>query len=283
VAADLDFNRVESRSENFDPESRVVRSTQTRTENQVTSGQDGSVSVGNELPGANQQPNTPGPKDASNKNEEVINYEISRTTRTEVLEGGRLKRLSVAVLVDGTYTKGDNGEMTYKPRTPEELDQIAALVRTAIGYDKNRGDQVEVVNLRFADAPQALDLKEEGGASSFLNPSPEDLVRYAELAVITFLTLIVLMTVVRPLVRKVIGPDTSRPTAVAALAAAAAAPAEGTTEATPIRESQAARMIELARVNGQVQQQSLERIGELVKGSPNESVSVLRQWIHEQS
>jgi flagellar M-ring protein FliF len=283
VAADLDFNRVESRSENFDPESRVVRSTQTRTENQVTSGQDGSVSVGNELPGANQQPNTPGPKDASNKNEEVINYEISRTTRTEVLEGGRLKRLSVAVLVDGTYTKGDNGEMTYKPRTPEELDQIAALVRTAIGYDKNRGDQVEVVNLRFADAPQALDLKEEGGASSFLNPSPEDLVRYAELAVITFLTLIVLMTVVRPLVRKVIGPDTSRPTAVAALAAAAAAPAEGTSEATPIRESQAARMIELARVNGQVQQQSLERIGELVKGSPNESVSVLRQWIHEQS
>jgi flagellar M-ring protein FliF len=282
VAAQLDFNRVESRSENFDPESRVVRSTQTRTENQVTSGQDGSVSVGNELPGANQQPNAPGPKDASNKNEEVINYEISRTTRTEVLEGGRLKRLSVAVLVDGTYTKGGNGEMTYKPRTPEDLDQIAALVRTAIGYDKNRGDQVEVVNLRFAEAPQALDIKEEGGASSFLNPSPEDLVRYAELAVITFLTLIVLMTVVRPLVRKVIGPDTSKP-AVAALAAAIGPPAEAGAGAAPIRESQAAKMIELARVNGQVQQQSLERIGELVKGSPTESVSVLRQWIHERT
>jgi flagellar M-ring protein FliF len=88
---------------------------------------------------------------------------------------------------------------------------------------------------------------------------------------------------VRPLVRKVIGPDTSRPAAVAALAGVAAAPAEGTTEASPIRESQTARMIELARVNGQVQQQSLDRIGELVKGSPTESVSVLRQWIHERT
>jgi flagellar M-ring protein FliF len=261
-----------------------VRSTQTRAENQVTSGQDGSVSVGNELPGANQQPNANTPKDASNKNEETINYEISHTTRTEILEGGRLKRLSVAVLVDGLYAKAPSGELTYQPRQQEELDRIATLVRTAIGYDKNRGDQIEVVNLRFAEAPQSMDLKPESLVSSLLDPSKEDLLRYVELAVIALLTVIVLVTVVRPLVRKAIGPETAKLSQLTAAAASVASSSPvSAPDGTPIRESQAVKMIELAKVNGQVQQQSLERIGELVKASPSESVSVLRQWIHERT
>jgi flagellar M-ring protein FliF len=281
VAAEMDLNRVESRSESFDPESRVVRSTQTRAENQVTSGQDGAVSVGNELPGATQQPNANAPKDASNKNEETVNYEISRTTRTEILEGGRLKRLSVAVLVDGMYSRGQNGEAAYQPRSQEELDRIATLVRTAIGYDKARGDQLEVVNLRFAEAPQSVELKEDGLVSALMSPTKDDLVRYIELAVVTLLTIIVLLTVVRPLVRKVIGPETAKLKRL--VTSAVPAGAELATDPGPMRESQAAKMIELARVNGQVQQQSLERIGELVKASPSESVSVLRQWIHERT
>jgi flagellar M-ring protein FliF len=122
VAAELDLNRIESRSESFDPESRVVRSTQTRAENQSSAGNDGAVSVGRELPGANQQGGGAS-RDSSNKNEEIVNYEISRTTRTEILEGGRLKRLSVAVLLDGAYAKGANGETIYQPRAQEELDR----------------------------------------------------------------------------------------------------------------------------------------------------------------
>ena len=106
VAAELDLNRIESRSESFDPESRVVRSTQTRAENQASSGADGAVSVGRELPGAAQPGGGGSTRDASNKNEEIVNYEISRTTRTEILESGRVKRLSVAVLLDGVYAQG---------------------------------------------------------------------------------------------------------------------------------------------------------------------------------
>ena len=161
IAAELDLNRVESRSETYDPESRVMRSTQTRAENQVTTGNDGAVSVGNELPGANQQPSTTAPRNSSNKSEETVNYEISRTTRTETLESGRIKRLSVAVLVDGVYSRNTAGEVTYQPRSQEDLDRIAALVRSAVGFDKNRGDQIEVVNMRFADAPQAIEMREE--------------------------------------------------------------------------------------------------------------------------
>ena len=59
------------------------------------------------------------------------------------------------MLVDGSYAKNDKGESVYQPRTKEELDRIAALVRTAIGFDQKRGDQIEVVNLRFAEAPAA--------------------------------------------------------------------------------------------------------------------------------
>jgi flagellar M-ring protein FliF len=280
VAAEFDLNRIESRQESFDPESRVVRSTQTRAENQQTTGSEGAVSVGNELPGANQPAQAPGPRDLSNKNEETINYEISRTTRTEILEGGRLKRLSVAVLLDGTYQKGASGEAAYQPRSQEELDRIGALVRTAIGYDRNRGDQVEVVNLRFAEAPAPVEAGPESLVSSLINPSKDDLLRLIEIGVIALLTLIVLVAVVRPLVLKAIGPEARRKGAAALSAAAAADPAA---IAAPARESQAARMIELAKVNGQVQQQSLERIGELVKGNPVESVSVLRQWIHERT
>ena len=153
VAAELDLNRIESRSETFDPESRVVRSTQTRAENQVTSS--GSRRRGQRRQrAAGRQPAAERRRldqDASNKNEEIINYEISRTTRTEILEGGRVKRLSVAVLLDGVYARTASGETTYQPRPQEELDRIAALVRTAVGFDKNRGDQLEVVNLRFAE------------------------------------------------------------------------------------------------------------------------------------
>ena len=91
------------------------------------------VSVGNELPGA-QQARQAGaaaqPRDQNRKTEEIVNYEISRTTKTEVIEGGRVNRISVAVVVDGNYVKNDKGELAYEPRSKEEIDRIAALVRT---------------------------------------------------------------------------------------------------------------------------------------------------------
>lgn len=286
VAAELDHNRVESRAETFDPESRVVRSTQTRAESQVSGGQDGAVTVGNEVPGGGQGQAGAAQRDAQNKNEEIVNYEISRTTRTEIIEGGRLKRLSVAVLVDGIYTKGADGQVTYQPRPPEELERIAALVRSAIGINRDRGDQVEVVNLRFAETPQTVEFKEEGLLASLFSPTKEDILRLIELAVIALLTLIVILTVVRPMMRRALygevavkgrrsaaGGPSENPNSAAAHAAAL--------ELARFRDSPTGKMLEMAKVNGQVQAQSLERIGELVKENPSETVNVLRQWIHD--
>jgi flagellar M-ring protein FliF len=216
-----------------------------------------------------------GSRDEQAKNEEIINYEISSTTRIETMEGGRLSRLSVAVLVDGRYAPGANGEMVYQPRPQEELEQIATLVRTAIGFDRNRGDQVEVINLPFAEAPALPPLVEATLLDQIVNPSMEDILRFLELAVIGILTLIVLFTVVRPLVKQILAAEEEK------RKAPQRSQQPQYDELEPRPESQASKMIEMAKVNGQVQQQSLDRVGEMVKNQPSETVSVMRQWIHE--
>ncbi|AWN47433.1 flagellar M-ring protein FliF [Methylobacterium terrae] len=290
VTAELDANRIESRSESFDPESRVVRSTQTRSESTQSQGNEGGVSVGNELPGANQGQQAQGPRDASTKNEETTNYEISRVTRTEVNEGGRIKRLSVAVLIDGTYAAGPDGKAAYAPRPAAELERITALVRTAVGYDKGRGDQVEVVNLRFAETPAVPELQEPGLLASLLQPTKEDVLRVAEMSVLFLLGLVVLMTVVRPLVQRVVTSDV--PTLAlgqvtvlkeaGGLVLAAEGGAGGAAMAEmPLPESPASRLVEFAKINGKIQAQTVERVVDIVKTNPTETVEVLRTWIND--
>jgi flagellar M-ring protein FliF len=297
VSAVLDSNRIESRSETFDPESKVIRSSQNRTEASASNEQREGVTVGNELPGAqqNQGQQQGQQRDTSSKNEEVVNYEISRTTRTEVQEGGRVRKLSVAVLVDGVYNRQGN-ETTYQPRSQEELERIGQLVRTAIGFDRQRGDQVEVVNLRFAEAPQTqTDLTEQTLMQQLLSFTKEDIVRFAEMGVIALLVLMVLMVVVRPLLKQVLAPDrefrgipsfmrngavvvdpgTGDPSTFSAAAGAGSEPGQIDVEAP------SERMLAIAQIKGQLKAQSVEKIGAMVAQNPADSVAVLRGWIHE--
>jgi len=184
----------------------------------------------------------------------------------------------VAVLVDGRYVPDENGEMVYEPRPQEELEQIATLVRTAIGFDADRGDQVEVVNLQFAETPAPVAFEEPGLVENLLNPTPADILYIIELAVIALLVLIVLFTVVRPLVRQILANEAPQKRKAVTDGGSSD---ESDYPALQQRENPASKMIEMAKVNGEVQQQSLDRVGDLVQQSPTETVSVLRQWIHE--
>jgi flagellar M-ring protein FliF len=304
VSALLDSNRIESRSETFDPESKVIRSSQNRTEASASNEQREGVTVGNELPGAqqNQGQQQGQQRDTSSKNEEVVNYEISRTTRTEVQEGGRVRKLSVAVLVDGVYSRQGN-ETNYQPRSQEELERIGQLVRTAIGFDRQRGDQVEVVNLRFAEAPQApTDLAEQTLMQQLLSFTREDVVRFAEMGVIALLILIVLMVVVRPLLKQVLAPDrelraipsfmrngmvvvdqgTGDPSTFSSASGGAGAGAGGEPGQIDV-DAPSERMLAIAQIKGQLKAQSVEKIGAMVAQNPADSVAVLRGWIHEKA
>lgn len=291
VHAELDYTRIQQTSDTFDPESRVVRSTQSREEAAQSNeaAQNDGVSVGNDLPGGKQAGGAQqgGSRDSNRKSEEVVNYEISRTTRTEVIEPGRIKRISVAVLVDGNYTRGSNNETAYQPRSQEELDRLTALVRSAIGYDEKRGDRVEVVNLRFVETATAPMPIEDSGFLSMFRITTDDIMHAVNLLVVAILSILVLLFVVRPLVRRVVTPDES---VVPALPAGdtvlvrqegEAVAAEPAPKFTP--DLRAARQIEFAQVQGEAHQQSIQKVGELASRNPYETVSILRQWMTEKT
>ena len=160
------------------------------------------------IAGQSAQPDNAAPaRDQSKKTEETNNYEISHTTKTEVTEAGRVNRISVAVLVDGTYTKNEKGEMVYQERSKEQLDRIATLVRSAIGFDQKRGDQVEVVNLKFAEAPAVAPIAEPTGLFGMLQFTKDDVMYVIELGVMMLLGLVVLFMVIRPLVKRILASE----------------------------------------------------------------------------
>ncbi len=285
VSATFDFNRITQTSDRYDPDGRVLRSSQTREESSGSAENQGQVTVGNELPGAN-QPNQQAAREQSKKSEEIANYEISRTTKTEVIEGGRINKLAIAVLVDGTYSKNEKGELVYQDRPKEQLDRIAQLVRSAVVFEASRGDQLEVVNLRFAETP-AQPLNEPTGMLSFLQFTKDDLMRGIELLVMGVLGIVVVLLVVRPLVRRVITPDDgAAPSAAAAGETARLAPGEtpalaAPDAALPALANKTSKMIDIAQVKGQVHAQSVQKVGELADSNPNETVSIIRQWMSD--
>ncbi len=284
VTADFDFNRITQTSDKFDPDGRVVRSTQTREESAATQENQGQVTVGNELPAAANQPGqNAAARELNKKSEEVINYDISRTTETRVIEGGRINRISVAVLVDGSYTKNDKGETVYQERPKEELDRISTLVRSAIGFDQRRGDQVEIVNLRFADVPTNT-INEPTGIWSMLQFTKDDILRFVEMGVMLLLGFVVLLLVVRPLVRRIITPDkpVAAPESEIALLEPAHMPLITDDKVPQAKPSATAKMIDIAQVQGQVHAQSVQKVGDLADKNPNETASIVRQWLHEQ-
>jgi flagellar M-ring protein FliF len=292
LTAEFDFNRVTQTSDRYDPEGRVVRSSQTREEITANESREGQVTVGNELPaggavGQQGNPQAAANRDQNRKTEEIVNYEISRTTKTEVIEGGRVNRISVAVLVDGVYGKNDRGDVTYEPRSQQDIDRIAALVRSAIGFDQKRGDQVEVVNLRMAETPVQT-IGEPSGWLSYLQFTKADVMHWVEILVMALLGLVVLLLVVRPLMKRIVTPDT--PPAlpggeelVALMAAAGAAPgtAGGQADGLPAITSKTATMIDIAQVKGQVHAQSVQKVGELADNNPHETIAIIREWLHE--
>ena len=287
VSAEMNFNKVTETSDMYDPDGQVVRSTQTRTENANSQDREtGGVTVGNELPDANADQNPAGTQENSATTEELINYEISRKTTTEVVQGGRIERLSVAVLVDGTYERNENGELVYSPRNPEQLEQIATLVRSAVGYDQTRGDRVEVINLQFAEGPQTVFDDEGDELFAF---TKDDYMRFTELGVMFIMTLLVLLMVVRPLMKRmfekadeqkddldvIIGPD-----GIAMIRTETGelipAPQGEDDPKHPTMEA-----IELAQLQGALQSDTLVKVGDLVKENPEEAAKIIRLWLQD--
>ena len=213
VTADLDFNQITTNKEDFDPDRQVVRSTNSVEETSNAQERQGA----NNVSVANNTPNPPGQDSngssgsttQTGRTEEIVNYEISKTVRTEVKAGGEVKRISAAVLVDGVTTVAEDGTRTYAARAPEELTQIEALVKSAIGFNEARGDVVTITNMKFAEP----EIVEDGGM--LLGFDKADLMRLAELVVLAVVALLVLLLVVRPLLGRILSMPSIAPANVA--------------------------------------------------------------------
>ena len=166
VAASLDFAQVEQTSESFRPnpnaQEQALRSQQTlETTGSTPTGPSGVPgALSNQPPGAASAPLTaPAPAagtattstNATNSHKEnTVNYELDKTIRHTKNEVGAIKRLSVAVVVNHRRNVDTEGKVTLVPLTEAEMTQIGDLVREAVGYNKERGDTVNVVNAPFS-------------------------------------------------------------------------------------------------------------------------------------
>ncbi len=320
VSAAMDFDRISENAEIYDPDGQVLRSSQTVEE--TVNSSDGEtpppVTVGNNLPdaglpalggGATRQSST-------SRTEETVNFEITRTVKTHVRESGLVRRLSVAVLVNGAFAEGPDGTKTYQPRSEEEMAQISSLIRSAVGFNEERGDSLEVANLRFVELPGG---EAEETFDGLLGFNYDELMRIAEILMLGMVGILVLLLVVRPLVKQLLeslpaesaaqlsGPAThgsallpphvpaalgAPPGAVPALAGAEGAPlAAGQETGDPPPEwadsnsalEKMEKMIDVNKVEGRVHASSIKKVREIVEKHPEEAVAILRNWLYQDS
>lgn len=292
VSAEMDFDRINSSEEIFNPDGQVVRSTQTVDAKSAStdSGPGAPVGVAANLPDANVPVGQAAAGSSEQRSEETVNYEISKKVINHVREAGVVRRLSVAVLVDGTYAAAADGTRAYQPRSAEELEQLASLVRNAVGYSKERGDIVDVVNMRFAE-PEPADADEGEEADGLFGLDRSDLIRIAQSLAVLIFAILVLLLVVRPLIVR---------TTVAGAAAAVSAPGVkqvASDASPPALPSPAGKlpvprgaageaaeptedMISVENIEGQLKASTLRRFGDVVDRYPEESLAILRSWLH---
>jgi flagellar M-ring protein FliF len=148
VAAEIDFTRSEVTEERYDPDGQVVRSEKKNTEQSTLNGPGGVPGVASNLPGKGGAASKS--FSGTKKQNETVNYEVSRITSHVVEATGKVKRITVAVLMDGIRVVKEGGiEPEYVPRTDEELSRYEELVKKAVGFDSERGDEVKVTNMPF--------------------------------------------------------------------------------------------------------------------------------------
>ncbi|HVY52286.1 MAG TPA: flagellar basal-body MS-ring/collar protein FliF [Devosia sp.] len=289
VSADLDLTRVTKTAQTFDPNGQVVRSTQTKdvANNSTDGAAAGQVSTSTQLPGATTAASAPGgASEQGSTNEETTNYEISNVSQTEMTDPGAIKRLSVAVLVDGTYTTDAQGNSSYAPRDQATLDQIKALVQSAIGFDDKRGDQITVANLQFAQGPTPTAVGTPGpGLFDFTR---DDLISGAEMLVTLIIALALVFFVMRPLLKRVLSPETpplalpvsaevGGPVLVPAAAAMTAPGGEHVEDSAP--PAMVPAWMKDARNLGAAQAQTMKTVGQLVQDNPKQAALIVRDWL----
>lgn len=301
VNVELSKERQVIRSQSFDPEQQVVRSTETREETREDRNSTGDdIGVANNLPAELADAGLgPLSTNSSARTDEIINYEIGSTQSETVREPGEVMRLSVAVLVNGIYEVADNGSVTYVERPAEELERLAQLVRAAIGFDAARGDTVSVDSLRFID--YSLDVGAPLGMSimQVIAANLMTILRSIFALAVVALFLIFGLT---PLMRRIWPEDgmlalgaEGAPGGYGAIAQVGSAPQttalagpanapsrQDVSVIFPDQDDQHSEYMTLASVSGGVRSGRIKALGQLVEQEPTESLRAIQSWLAEE-
>ena len=206
-------------------------------------------------------------------------------------ETGVVRRLSVAVLVDGTYQPNAEGVEEYTPRSEAELDKIAALVQSAVGYDIGRGDSLEVVNMQFAD----IEVSDTPYDNTLFGFDKNKLLDAAEVLTVAIMIILVILLIIQPMVGRVLTVEGTKgdedeegkpelDLLTGELKPALAAPVDTsnmTEEEIAMLEENNEGLIDVESVQGKVKASSVKKIEDIVENYPAETVSVIRSWMAE--
>ncbi|MBD3169320.1 MAG: flagellar M-ring protein FliF [candidate division Zixibacteria bacterium] len=155
VSIELDFDQVQRTIESYDPEMTAIRSQeQIEESNPVASG-------------STEENRQTAENAVASAKTVTTNYEVSKTIESIIGDIGNIKRMSVAVTVDGTYLPAGEGEeadefgMKYIPRTTQEMESLGNIVKHAVGYSSERNDQFKIENLKFDNTDEQMRLVKE--------------------------------------------------------------------------------------------------------------------------
>lgn len=290
VTAELNFDSIEEESEIFDPEKQVVRSEQ-RSEDRMNATQtqpNQAAGASANIPGQEVGGGQAGSNEERQSAEETINYEISKTVRRHVHSGGAIKQLSVAVLVEGHYSNED-GIQKYVAYDENDIAKFETLVKTAIGYDEERGDLVEIIDMPFAQ------IEEETIEEPLF--TKDDYFMIAEYALIAIAIFLLIFMIIKPILKATLPKNNEVGSAMSGEAAASGATAggpgapainiqgmetapDGTPVNLPTNEIvDSDSMIDLESVEGQVRESSIKKVVKIITENPEESTNVIRGWL----
>ncbi len=206
VSASLDFKVTEKTEETYDPEEPVMRSVHRKSELSKNALSGGESTV-NPINGP--QGNAAGLE--HEKTDETVNYEINRVVSKTVMPVGEMKRLSVAVLVDGIYSKNDKNVEEFRPRSKKELEILEGLVKRSVGFDVQRGDQIVVSSVPFKKIAFEENTGEQAGFLSRIT-QPFMVAKIMRYAISFIALLLVVFFVLRPLIEFILSHEaTSKP------------------------------------------------------------------------
>ncbi|MBI2413261.1 MAG: flagellar M-ring protein FliF [Deltaproteobacteria bacterium] len=269
VSAEVDTKRIERTEETFNPDGQVVRSEHRNKESTIggvaASGVPGVLSNLPETAGGQASSQSEPPR--SNRSDEVINYEISKVTSHVVEPVGSIKRLTVAVLVDGNYevTKDAEGKETrkYNARTDEEIAKYTDMIKGAVGFSQDRGDSISVVSTPFESEIQETELEKPSVAQVYIMPMMPLIIKYASVAVIAvFLILFIIRPVVKRATEEKAALEAIQRSLPQGLGKGLAAGAEHALEAGGDMES-------------------MTRLKDVIRNNPQQVAMVLKSWIKE--